>query len=59
MFTKLVMTISWVSIFAQVWLMIFRIIPRNDTFVWAFMFVFALLIFFAEALRVSKKEKTQ
>lgn len=59
MVSTIISLAGWTSLFALSWLMILRILPRNDLFVWGFCLIFAVLIFFAEAWRASKKEKSQ
>ena len=60
MVSTIISLVSWASLFLLSWLMILRVLPRNDLFIWGFALIFAILIFFAEAWRASKnKEKTQ
>ena len=53
--SDMVLVLSLGSLIAQIWLMIFRMIPRNDLFVWGFFVAFAVMAFFAAAVRNADK----
>lgn len=55
MVSLIVALTAWISMFLTIWLMIFRIVPRNDLFTWGFFILFFLLAGFAGGARDAKK----
>lgn len=55
--SKIVLLMSWVSKFVLFWLMILRVIPRNDFFVWAMLFVFFVMSLLTSASATAREKK--
>ena len=59
MVSTAILIASWVSLFLLSWLMILRVIPRDDLFIWGFAIMFAVLAFFAEGYRLASKKENK
>lgn len=56
---ELVLRMSWISKFVMIWLMILRVIPRNDLFSWGIFLALWIISMMTTATIVESRKHTE